>query len=107
MQEEQSRLTRLFFPYCVNVWNNLKADVRNVKSISIFKNLFVSKKHGNCFCFTVYDILGEKLLLRLRINFSHLKEHKFRHSFADTINPMCACGAEVETTEHFFYVIKI
>ena len=37
----------------------------------------------------------------LRISFSHLKEHKFRHVFADTINPMCACGADVETTENF------
>ena len=23
------------------------------------------------------------------------------HSFNDTVNPMCACGKEVETTEHF------
>ena len=49
----------------------------------------------------MYDSLGEKLLTRLRLKFSHLKEHKFRHGFADTINPMCACGADVETTEHF------
>ena len=54
----------------------------------------------------MYDILGEKLLSRLRINFSHLKEHKFRHSFADTINPMCPCGVEVEATEHFFMLSR-
>ena len=88
-----------FFSYCVNVWNNLKTDIRNAKSISIFKKLVVSKKHGNSL-FSVYDPLGEKLLTRLRLEFSHLKEHKFRHGFADTINPMCACGANVETTEH-------
>ena len=33
--------------------------------------------------------------------FSHLNDHKFRHGFSDTINPMCACGTEVETAEHF------
>ena len=49
----------------------------------------------------MYDLLGEILLTRLRLKFSHLKEHKFRYGFADTINPMCACGADVETTEHF------
>ena len=49
----------------------------------------------------MYDPLGEKLLTRLRLKFSHLKEHKFRHGFADTINPVCACAADVETTEHF------
>ena len=37
----------------------------------------------------------------MRLNFSHLKKHKFRHVFADTVNPMCPCGADVETTEDF------
>ena len=36
-----------------------------------------------------------------KLKFSHLNEHKFRHGFNDTINPMCACGTEVETTKHF------
>ena len=26
---------------------------------------------------------------------------KRKHDFGDTINAMCACGKEVETTEHF------
>ena len=76
------------FPYCINEWNNLKADIRNAKSISMFKKLIVSKKHENSL-FSVYDPLGEKFLTRLRFKFSHLKEHKFRHGFADTINPKC------------------
>ena len=37
----------------------------------------------------------------MRLKFNHLKEHKFRHAFANTINTVCACGADVETTEHF------
>ena len=49
----------------------------------------------------MYDSLGEKFLTSLRLNISHLKEHKFRHGFADTINSMCACGVNVETTGHF------
>ena len=49
----------------------------------------------------MYDPLGEKLLTRLSLKFSHPREHKFKHGFADTINPMCACGADVETMEHF------
>ena len=51
--------------------------------------------------FSVHDPLGAKLLTRLRLKFSHLNEHKFRHGFNDTINSICACGTEVETTEHF------
>ena len=51
--------------------------------------------------FSVYDSLSVKLLTSLRLQFSHLNEHKFRHSFGDTINAMYACRSEVETTEHF------
>ena len=51
--------------------------------------------------FSIYDPLGAKLLTRLRLQFSHLNEHKFRHDFGDTINAVCVCGSEVETTEHF------
>ena len=49
----------------------------------------------------MYDLLAEKLLTYLGLNFSHLKEHKFRHGFADMIYPMCACGADIEIPEHF------
>ena len=35
------------------------------------------------------------------LNFSHPNEHKFRHNFLDTINPMCSCGSVPETTVHF------
>ena len=42
-----------------------------------------------------------KVLTRLRLGLSHLCEHKFKHSFQDTLNPLCSCGKEVETTFHF------
>ena len=34
--------------------------------------------------------------------FSHLNEHKFCHNFKDSVVPMCDCGKETETAEHFF-----
>ena len=51
--------------------------------------------------FAIHDNNGIKLLTRLRLNFSKLNEHKFRHIFLDTLNPMCSCGSEPETTAHF------
>ena len=51
--------------------------------------------------FTVNDINGVKLLSRLRLDFSHLNEHRFQHNFNDIINPMCSCGKEPETTFHY------
>ena len=49
--------------------------------------------------FSVYDPLGVKLLTCLRLQFSHLNKHKFRHGFSDRINPMCACGTKIKTTK--------
>ena len=89
-----------FFPYCINEWNNLTVKIRNSKSVSAFKKLIKCEKKENSI-FSIYDPLGVKLLTRLRLQFSHLNEHKFRHGFGDTINAMCACGSEVETTENF------
>ena len=43
------------------------------------------------------DIYGIKLLTRLRLNFSHLNEHEFRHSFNDMTNH----DADIEATIHY------
>ena len=42
-----------------------------------------------------------KFLTRARFGLSHLREHKFKQSFQDSLNPVCKCGAEVESTSHF------
>ena len=90
-----------FLPFCINEWNNLATETRNAKSINIFKKLMLKEKKENSL-FSICDPLGVKLLTRLRLQFSHLNEHKFRHGFNDTVDPFCACGNEIETTEHFF-----
>ena len=43
-----------------------------------------------------------KYLTRLRFGLSHLRQHKFRHSFQNTLNPFCSCGLDVDTNVHFF-----
>ena len=52
--------------------------------------------------YKIYDPLGIKLLTRLRLGFSHLFEHKFRHNFADSLNPLCSYSLETESTLNFF-----
>ena len=71
---------KTFFPYCINEWNNLNAKVRNAKSIKFFKKMIVTDNKENS-VFSAYDPYGVKLLTRLRLQFSHLNEHKFRHDF--------------------------
>ena len=45
--------------------------------------------------------MGIKYLTRLRLGFSHLKEHKFKLNFHDSVDPLCSCGTETESTKHF------
>ena len=41
------------------------------------------------------------MLTRLKLSLSHLHEHKFKHSFQDSLNPICSCGNDIETSAHF------
>ena len=52
--------------------------------------------------FNCHNCKGIKYLTRLRLGLSHLREHKFKHSFQDTLNSFCSCGLDVETNTHFF-----
>ena len=45
---------------------------------------------------------GIKLITRLRRGLSHLREHKFKQSFLDTLHTLCNCGQDIESTTHFF-----
>ena len=89
-----------FFPYCINEWNKLPVEIKNSKSINIFKKLILIKKKENSI-FSICDPPGVKHLTRLRLNFSHLNAHKFKHGFNDTINPLCECKKDIETTQHY------
>ena len=51
--------------------------------------------------------VGIKLLTRLKLSFCHLREHKFRNNFKDTLNPLSSCSIESETTTDFFLCCKL
>ena len=84
-------LTRSSTQKRIKTWRNLSEELRNINSINKFKSSilnFVSSTETSVF--EVHDIKGVKLLTRLRLDFSHINEHKFRHNFNDTINYMCS-----------------
>ena len=33
---------------------------------------------------------------------SHLREHKFKHGFLHSLDPICSCGQNIETSTNFF-----
>ena len=91
-----------FFPSAIKEWNILEASIRNAESTAVFKKKILSmiRPIPNS-VFNSHHPDGIILLTRLRLGFSHLREHKFRHNFLDTLNPICSCGQDIETTSHF------
>ena len=53
--------------------------------------------------FSYHNPVGVKLLIRLKLGFSHSHEDKFRHNFYDAMNPLCSCSLEPETIS--FYLL--
>ena len=47
-------------------------------------------------------LIGMKYLTRIRLGFSHLRYHKFKHRFLDAIDPLCSCSTGIENTVHYF-----
>ena len=91
-----------FYPCSIKEWCALSEEIPNIVSANTCKEIifsFIRPKETSVFA--IHDTKDLKLLTRLRSNFSHLNEHKFRHGFKDTVDPMCKCGLETEITLHF------
>ena len=92
-----------FFPNVINEWNKLDEKIKGATSFSLFKAslLKMGCPHANS-TYRIHNPVGIRLHTRLRLVLSHLNEHKFRHNFADCVNPLWSCSIEPETTLHFF-----
>ena len=91
-----------FFPSTIIEWNNLDPLLRKSENYSVFKNniLKLIRPSPNS-VYNCQNPWGICLIIRLKLGLCHLREHKFKHVFQDTLNPMCSCGNDVESTENF------
>ena len=81
-------LRNTFFPSTIMEWNKLDWEIKNSESIVTFKKRILSfiRPSANS-TFNCHNPRGIKLLSRLRLGLSHLREHKFKHSFQDSLTP--------------------
>ena len=92
-----------FFPSAIIEWNKLDPTIRNTESFGIFKsNILKFIRPTPRSFFNCYNHKEIRLMTRLCLGLSHLREHKFNHNFQNCINPLCSCGMDVESTSHFF-----
>ena len=92
-----------FFPHCASEWKALDQKVQNAPSINTFKkSLLHFIRPSPAHIYGIHNAYGLKLLTRLRLGLSHLREHKFHHNFNDTFDPFCLCRTNsIETVEHY------
>ena len=95
------RFSNTYFQNTLFEWNSLDSEIQNSTSIAQFKQKLLSIiKPVKKPTYRISDILGIRLLTRLRLQFSALNEHRFRHAF-DCLTPICTCGLANEDNEHF------
>ena len=91
-----------FFPSSIIEWNNLDRNLDNSGNVGVFKNnirKFI-RPNSNSF-FNCCNLKGITLTTRLRLELSHLFEHKFKFNFQNCLNPLCSCGSSFESTSYF------
>ena len=76
-----------FLPYVVKEWNKLDPKKRSCQFQESFRKALLNViRPSENKIFNIYGQVGIKLLTRLRLGLSHLREHKFRHNFEVTLN---------------------
>ena len=69
----------------ITKWNKLELSIRISTSV-----------------FTRHNPIKIKYLTGLRLGFSHIPYHKFKHGFLDAVDPLCSCSTAIENTVHYF-----
>lgn len=91
-----------FFPNTTIEWNNLNQELKNSECYTLFCYSIINFIRSPPYSFySCQNITHIKLVIRLRLGLSHLREYKFKHSFEDTFNPLCNCGMGVGSSAHF------
>ena len=92
-----------FFPSTIIEWNKLDLTLQKWDSFDVFKKEILKFKRpsSNSF-YNCHNPIEIKYITRIRLGLSHLRERKFKHSFQDSINPICNSGYDVESAINFF-----
>ena len=70
-----------FFPCVTGEWNKLNPEIRRSGIYNIFRKLLLNFIRPSASkVYNINDTIGIKLIAKLRLGFSHLQEHKFKHN---------------------------
>ena len=91
-----------FFQSTKIEWNKLDVSLRKCNSFNVFKKEILKfiRLSSNSF-YNCHNPIGIKYITKIRLGLSHLRQHKFKHSFWDSVNPVCNCDNDIETAIFF------
>ena len=71
-----------FSPCVIDEWNKLNPEIRSSDNYNIFrKSLLIFIRPSASKVYNINDTKDIKLITRLRLGFSHLRDHKFKRNF--------------------------
>ena len=77
-----------FLSQTIREWNKLDTSICQAPSYSAFRKALLDFIRPTANSTFGTNVSGLKLLTRLRVGFSHLREHKLKHNFQDKLNPL-------------------
>ena len=96
-----NRFSNTYFQNVLLEWNALAKDIRESNTLVEFKSKLLKKiRPVKKPLYEICDTRGVRCLTKLRVRFSPLGEHKFRHKF-ESLSPICTCNTGIEDNEHF------
>ena len=96
--ERTMRFSNTYFQNCISDWNQLDVSEYSYTIISESKKrLLLRIRPFRRSIFNIHELTGIKVL---RVEFSDLHEHRFRHNVLCS-SPFCSCQTGIEDNEHF------
>ena len=94
--------SRSFFPRVSKLWNNLSHNIQSAASLEEFKSKLKPEQPENIVLYYYGERWPAVHHARMRIGCSKLNSD-LCYNLHVINNPSCACGAENETAQHFFF----
>ena len=90
-----------FFPSTIIEWFKLDISLRKCDIFNVFKKEILKfiRRFSNSF-HNSRDPIAIKYYIRIRLGLSLLREQKFKHSFKESLNPVCICRNDFESVSH-------
>ena len=99
--EGTNRFASTCFQNCIKEWNQLDVSIRSSQTISGLKRKLIQLVRPNRQSyFGVHNIEDIRYLTHLRVKFSDLGEHRFKHNF-HCLSLLCTCGNGEKTMNIF------